>query len=463
MKTFIIYPHQLFENIENLKFHEKVLLIEEPLFFTLYKFHIQKLVLHRASMKFYENYLKENNIDVEYFEDESYLKIYKDEQITIFDVVDDWLAKKIHRNFKNLKVLNNPNFLNVQDENRYFHKYYINRRKQLNLFIKNGKPKGGKWSFDAENRKKMPKDEFVPQALIYENSYIKEAKEYCKNFESVGKCEHFYYPISFEEAKSNFDFFLKDKFSKYGIYQDSIVENSSFLFHSNISSSLNIGLLDLNYVIKKSSELEVPFNAKEGFIRQVIGWREFMLSIYKSSHISLRRSNFFSFDNEIPKKLLSGNCKLKPFDDAIKKLYKSSYNHHIERLMIIGNLFLLLEIKPDLVYTFFMSNYIDAYDWVMVGNIFGMSGFSDGGSITTKPYISSSNYILKMSSDYKKSDSWCEIWDALYWRFLHKNYKFFEKNPRMKMQISLLKKIPEEKLEKHLNTANNYLKDLYEK
>ena len=413
-------------------------------------------------MKFYEHYLLQNNIEVEYFEDESYLTLYKEEKITIYDVVDDWLFKKISKNFKNLTVLDNPNFLNPKDENRFFHKYYINRRKDLELFCPNGKPEGGKWSFDEQNRKKMPKDEFLPLKLVFENEYIIEAKQYCKKFKSFGSCEEFLYPVTFDEAKANLGYFIENKFHNYGTYQDAIVKDGKFLFHSNISSSLNIGLLDLNHVIEKSSQIDVPFNAKEGFIRQVIGWREFMLSIYKSSHVQLRTTNFFNFKNKMPKKVLQGRSLITPLDDVIKKLDKTSYNHHIERLMILGNIFLLLELDPDDVYEFFMSSYIDAYDWVMVGNVYGMSGFSDGGSITTKPYISSSNYIVKMSNDYKKSEAWCKIMDGLYWRFLNKHKELFKSNIRMRMQLAILEKMDDAKLQNHIQTAEIYLKELYD-
>ena len=413
-------------------------------------------------MKFYQNYLEQNDIEVQYCENENYLDDYTDENITIYDVVDDWLIKKISKNLKNLTILDNPNFLNPKDENRFFHKYYINRRKDLELFCPNGKPEGGKWSFDEQNRKKMPKDEFLPLKLVFENEYIIEAKNYCKKFDSFGCCDEFLYPVTFDEAKANLGYFLENKFSKYGTYQDAIVKDGKFLFHSNISSSLNIGLLDLNHVIEKSSQADVPFNAKEGFIRQVIGWREFMLSIYKSSHVQLRTTNFFEFKNKMPKKILEAKSLITPLDDVIKKLDKTSYNHHIERLMILGNIFLLLEIDPNDVYEFFMSSYIDAYDWVMVGNVYGMSGFSDGGSITTKPYISSSNYIVKMSNDYKKSEAWCKIMDGLYWRFLNKYKELFKSNIRMRMQLAILEKMPEEKLQNHLQIAEDYLKELYD-
>jgi len=298
--------------------------------------------------------------------------------------------------------------------------------------------------------------------LSFDNRFIAEAKEYCKKFDTVGECKEFYYPTTFKEAKANLHHFLQNKFKYYGDYQDAIVSSEIFLYHSNISSSLNIGLLSLQEVIYEVAHYDAPYNAKEGFIRQIIGWREFMLTIYKSSHSHLRTANYFNFQNTLSKKLLDGKSGLKPFDDAICKLYKSAYNHHIERLMIIGNLFVLLEIDPDRVYEFFMANYIDAYDWVMVGNVYGMSGYSDGGSITTKPYISSSNYILKMSNDYKKSDPWCKIWDGLYWRFLEKYHHLFSNNSRMKMQIALLNKMDEKKLQAHKQVATQFIESLNE-
>lgn len=460
MEIFLLYPHQLFSNLKNFQ-DKKVLLIEEPLFFTQFTFHIQKLVFHRASMKFYENYLKSHHIEVEYFEDESYLELYKNDSIFIYDVVDDWLLKKLQQNFSNLTIYPSANFLNVQDSNRFMHHFYINRRKELGILLdSSNKPLGGKWSFDNENRKKLPKEITPPIAFTYTNRFIEEAKEYCKKFKSVGKIEHFYYPITFEEVKANFQYFLHHKLQNFGDYQDAICKTELFIYHSNISIALNSGLLDLHYILDETIKTDAPLNAKEGFIRQIIGWREFMLCIYKSSHVLLRTTNFFNFHKKIPQKILKAQSGLDPVDDVIEQLNKSAYNHHIQRLMILGNIFLLLECDPDDVYSFFMQYYIDSFDWVMVGNVYGMSQFSDGGSITTKPYISSSNYILKMSNDYKKSDPWCKIWDGLYWRFLDKYQELFKDNIRMRMQLSLLNKMDKEKLHSHIKTAEEFLKTI---
>ncbi|MBP7770269.1 MAG: cryptochrome/photolyase family protein [Aliarcobacter sp.] len=461
MKIFILYPNQLFKNLSNFK-DKKVLLIEDPLFFTQYEFHIQKLVLHRASMKFYENHLKQNNISIEYFEDEDYLQKYKNEEIFIYELFDDYLQKKVYKNFLNITKIKNPNFINLKDKNKFLHNFYMNRRKELNIFMEEGKPLFGKYSFDSENRKKLSKDLKITPTLTFENEFVKEALLYCNKFKTVGICKDFYYPSTFEEATLQLEYFLKEKFENFGTYQDAITSNNNhhFLFHSNISSSLNIGLIDLNELIQKIITAIAPYNAKEGFIRQIIGWREFMLRVYEDDGVTLRNSNFFNFINLLPKKIIEANSGIKILDDCINKLHKTAYNHHIERLMILGNIFLLLEIKPNAVFDFFMKNYIDAYDWVMLGNTYGMICFSDGGTITTKPYIASSNYLIKMS-DYKKSESWCPIIDALYWRFLHKHSDKFSKNPRMAMQIALLNKMPKEKLKKHLFIANDYIENLF--
>jgi deoxyribodipyrimidine photolyase-related protein len=160
----------------------------------------------------------------------------------------------------------------------------------------------------------------------------------------------------------------------------------------------------------------------------------------------------------MPKAFYNGSTGIEPVDVVIKRVLEKAYSHHIERLMILGNFMLLCEIDPDEVYKWFMEMYIDAYDWVMVPNVYGMSQYADGGLICTKPYISSSNYILKMSNFEK--GNWCEIWDALYWRFIFKHKKVLAKNPRMSMMIVQLNKMDDKKLKQHLNIAERFLEQL---
>jgi deoxyribodipyrimidine photolyase-related protein len=229
-----------------------------------------------------------------------------------------------------------------------------------------------------------------------------------------------------------------------------------------LSPLINSGLLDPKYILHESIEFykknNIPLNSSEGFIRQIIGWREFIRGVYICKGSEERTKNYWGFKRKIPKSFYNGTTGIDPIDDTIKKVNKSGYANHIERLMILGNFMVLCEFDPDEVYRWFMELFIDSYDWVMVPNVYGMSQFADGGLMSTKPYISSSNYIIKMS-DYKKGD-WSDIWDGLFWSFMDKQREFFKKNPRMRMLISSFDKMDPLKREKLLLNADNYIKNL---
>ena len=181
--------------------------------------------------------------------------------------------------------------------------------------------------------------------------------------------------------------------------------------------------------------------------------------IYTIKGSQQRTTNFWNFNSEIPASFYDGTTGIDPIDDTIKKVLKTGYCHHIERLMILSNFMMLCEFNPNSVYRWFMELFIDAYDWVMVPNVYGMSLYADGGLMTTKPYISSSNYIIKMSN-YKKGP-WQEIWDGLFWRFMNKHRTFFLKNPRMGMLIRTFDKMPEAKRTQHIENGNNFIKKLH--
>ena len=235
--------------------------------------------------------------------------------------------------------------------------------------------------------------------------------------------------------------------------------------HSVLSPLLNSGILDVKYVINTTIDFynknNIPINSCEGFIRQIIGWREFIRGVYYSKGTEERTKNFWNFKNKIPNSFYDATTGIEPVDNTIMKINNSAYGNHIERLMIMGNFMLLCEINPNDVYKWFMEMFIDAYDWVMVPNVYGMSQFADGGLMSTKPYISGSNYILKMSN-YKK-DSWCEIWDALFWGFIDNKRDFFKKNPRMRMMVSSYDRMNDEKKNKMIKISFDYLTELYAK
>jgi deoxyribodipyrimidine photolyase-related protein len=243
------------------------------------------------------------------------------------------------------------------------------------------------------------------------------------------------------------------------LYEDAIVAKENILHHSVLTPMLNTGLLTpqqvLDAVLKHAEAYGTPLNSVEGFVRQVIGWREFIRIVYEREGSKQRSTNYWKFKRKIPAGFWTGTTGIAPIDITIRKVLATGYCHHIERLMVLGNFMLLCEFDPDEVYKWFMELFIDAYDWVMVPNVYGMTQFADGGLMTTKPYISGSNYLMKMS-DYEKGD-WQQVWDGLFWRFMHVHRDFFLKNPRLGMLVGTFDKMSEEKRNNHLATAEKYL------
>jgi len=337
----------------------------------------------------------------------------------------------------------------------------------MNILMVGNNPKGDKWTYDDENRKKYPKSKTPPTI-----KYPKESKEFYEegiNYVNTHFSENYgvlngaiSYPTDFTSAKNWLNDFLNERFAEFGDYEDAIVEKEAILNHSLLSPLINSGLLTPEYVIdelnKYGIKKNIPINSFEGIVRQIIGWREFIRGIYIAKGSIERTRNYWNFDKKMPKAFYNATTGIKPIDDCINKVNDNAYLHHIERLMVIGNFMFLCEIHPDDVYKWFMEFFIDSYDWVMVPNVYGMSQFADGGLMSTKPYISSSNYIMKMS-DYKKGD-WQKIWDGLYWRFIFKNQSFFQSNPRLSMMVRTLNKMDNQKLESHLKISEEYLSNL---
>lgn len=458
----LIFPNQLFEDNPAITRGRTVALIEDELFFRQVKFHQKKLVLHRASMKAYEAELIRKRTDVRYFSSVDHQSLQKvisvlaTEGVKKFHIVaptDYLLERRLHR-YSSLHSIaiqyyDSPSFICTQkylDEffasrKRYFlTDFYVEQRKRLNVLMEGESPAGGKWTFDTENRKKMP-ESVVPPALpeFSRSKYLAEAATYVRgNFSGhYGDTDNFIYPVTRIEARENLERFLAERFQHYGVYQDAIIDRNSFLFHSVLTPALNIGLLTPAEVIEETlafaRKKKIPINSLEGFVRQIVGWREFIRGLYIREGVRQRTTNHWEHTRRIPESFWNASTGIEPVDNVIRKVLKTSYANHIERLMVMGNFMLLCEFHPDDVYRWFMELFIDAYDWVMVPNVYGMSQFSDGGLMSTKPYISGSNYLLKMSN-YKKG-KWCETWDALYWHFINTHRAAFLKNPRMSMMV----------------------------
>ena len=480
----LVYPHQLFDPHPALAGAVEVVLVEDPLFFLQYRFHRQKLILHRASLQAYAAKLRSRGHTVRYLDSaqvpttqavSEHLAKGKFTTVRVVDPCDDWLDRRLSASLKiqgiALERLDDPHFLTPPAEidrfvggksRLFFTEFYIAQRKRLNILIDNGKPIGGQWSFDPENRRKLPKGIVVPETRrTAENDFVREARDYVRrNFpDAIGSDEPFGWPIDHAAAAQWLDRFIAERLDRFGDYEDAISSRHDVLFHSALTPMLNIGLLSPQQVLDAALKHanEVPLNSLEGFIRQVCGWREFVRLVYLRFGRKQRTANHWNHTRSIPNSFYDGTTGIVPVDHVIRQVLRTGYCHHIERLMILGNFLMLCEVHPVAVCRWFMELFVDAYDWVMVPNVHGMSQHADGGLMTTKPYISGSSYVLKMS-DFKKGP-WCEIWDALYWRFVDKHIGFFAANPRTAMIAKVRDKLGD-KLKAHRRVAEAFLAKL---
>ena len=489
-KTGIIFPHQLVEQSTLVSTCDTIYLVEEWLFFKQFNFHKQKIAFHRASMKFYENYLQSKKIKVIYIDSTNelaniknlipYLKKSGVDAFDYIDTTDYWLEQRISIACSNSSIKATKNrsllFLNSSEEITTFFSdrkrmfqtdFYKYQRQSRNILLEqNQKPLGGKWTYDDENRLKYPKGKTPPKVdFLKPNLFYKEAISYTnKNFaDNYGLlATEFIYPTTFTESKTWLQDFFATRFFEFGAYEDAIVSKENILHHSVLTPMLNVGLLTPQYIIDEAlqfaSNNEIPINSLEGFIRQIIGWREFIRAVYELKGKEERTKNYWGFTRKIPPSFWNGTTGIEPIDDTIKKVLETGYCHHIERLMVLGNFMLLCEFDPNEVYRWFMELFIDAYDWVMVPNVYGMSQFADGGLMATKPYISGSNYLMKMS-DYKKGE-WQTIWDGLFWRFMDTHRTFFLQNPRLGMLVRTFDKMQLSKQQVHLANAEKFINAL---
>jgi len=484
-EAILILPTQLFEQHPLLAQKSFVFLLESPRYFSDFDFHVQKRILHRATMQMYYDFLQKKGHNVIYVAHDQAAQLgelCQKKGITTLHCCDPTdlphektLTKMLKKHGITMAYYETPQFITptewIED---YFadakhmrqQGFYIAQRKRLNILLtKKGTPIGGKWSFDKDNRKPLPEDVAIPP--LYrprETDAIKKARAYVqKTFkQSYGQDTPFIYPTTFATAKKWLDDFLAHRFASFGTYQDAMVHDEPFLFHSLLSPLLNIGLLTPAYVLEATlnwaQKHKTPINSLEGFIRQLIGWREYVRAVYLLEGETQRKENFFKHTRTLSASFWQGTTGIEPIDDTVNQVLTHAYAHHILRLMVLGNFMLLCEIQPDDVYRWFMELFIDAYDWVMVPNVYGMSQYADGGLMTTKPYISSSNYILKMS-DFKKG-SWCPIWDALYWHFIYQKRAVIKKTARLAIMQSYLKRMKPSTLKAHLATAKTFLSSL---
>jgi deoxyribodipyrimidine photolyase-related protein len=478
----LVFPHQLFEAHPALAKDRPVYLAEDPLYFgndPIYPiaFHKQKLVLHHASMLAYADELRAKGYEVTILPHTRDYRKALPKKITELHLAypHDFILEKRVRDFAShrglsLTVYPSPAFLSPPEfleehiarrKKPFMANFYQAQRKRMGILINpDGNPTGGQWSFDEDNRKKLPKQYAPPFApKTPQNAYVTASIAHIESLfpSQPGNCKTFRYPVTRADAKAWLKTFICERFQEFGIYEDAISTEHAFIHHSVLTPMLNIGLLTPQEIVDAAlaQQDQVPLNSLEGFIRQIIGWREFMHGVYLHRGTEIRNLNFFQHTRPIPKSFYDATTGIPPIDRIIRQLHDEAYCHHIERLMVLGNFMLLCRFDPHAVYQWFMEFFIDAYDWVMVPNVYGMSQFADGGTFTTKPYISGSNYVLKMSDETK--GPWTEIWDALFWTFVGDHQDLFLKNPRSSMMARNWQKFSDEKRQELYRIAEEFL------
>ncbi len=492
MKLFFLLGNQLFSEkyLEKYKKDHFFFMAEDYQLCTYEKHHKQKILLFLSCMRSHADRLKKNKFKLEYssIEDKSFkldyteklkkiIKAKKIKEISSFEIEDKFFENKITNFLKKEKIkwniIQTPMFLNSREKFKdYLSKskkpfmavFYKETRRDLNILMKkDGNPEGGKWSFDEENRNKLPKNISIPKfPKITETVHTKKLKILIdKNFNShPGNTKDFWFATEYDDVIKLLNFFIKEKSNLFGDYEDAVDQKDNILFHSALSPYINLGIITPEFIIKKVLDFHIKnkirLNSLEGYIRQVIGWREFMRGIYQTYSKEMETRNFFKQNRKMKNSWYEGTTGLPPLDYAIKNAVNYGWSHHIERLMILSNIMNLCEVKPTYVYKWFMEMFVDSSDWVMVPNVYGMGLFSDGGIFATKPYICGSAYFMKMM-DFKKGD-WCNTMDGLYWRFINRNRAFFLKNPRLSMMVRIFDKMKPDRKKLILAEAEKFIK-----
>ena len=353
--------------------------------------------------------------------------------------------------------------------------FYRDMRKSTGLLMDGNQPEGGKWNYDADNRKPAKPDLFMPQPKRFKpDKTTREVLDLVasKFADHFGNLEPFWFGATAAHAQKALGHFIEVALPNFGDYQDAMLEGEKFLYHSVLSVYINAGLLDPLDVCRRVEAAyrdgHAPLNAAEGFIRQIIGWREYVRGIYWLKMPSYREENALGAARALPSFYWTGETDMACLRSAITQTKEEAYAHHIQRLMVTGNFAMLAGVDPHEVHEWYLAVYADAYEWVELPNTLGMSQFGDGGVLASKPYASSGAYINRMSNhcknchfDVKKKtgDEACPF-NALYWDFLKRNEARLKSNPRMRQMYATWNKMSADKRADYLASARKFLETL---
>ncbi len=467
------------------------------------KHHIQKVVAFFLSMRNFSEELKHKGHQVVYYKISDSNNPHNLEQL-ILDLVEKNTIEQFEYQFPDeyrldeqlksiceklsipTKAVDSEHFYTSRNELADFFKgkkqllmesFYRMMRKKHDVLMVGDQPLNGKWNFDHNNRNQYKNEVPIPFPLEFPKNVSELVTEIeSQNITTFGSidAENFNWPTSRNESLQLIDYFCEYLLEHFGTYQDSLFSGHKFLFHSRLSFAMNSKMISpkevvdavVSYYYQNQETIELA--QVEGFVRQIIGWREYVRGIYWKEMPNYAQMNTLENFNPLPEFFWTGKTKMKCMQHSISQSLSEAYAHHIQRLMVIGNFSLLAQLHPDEVDAWYLGVYIDAIEWVEIPNTRGMSQYADGGIVATKPYVSSGSYINKMSNycgschynvKEKLGDKACPF-NSLYWHFLDEKKQHFANNQRMSMMLALLRKMKPEELAATKEKAISILEDI---
>jgi deoxyribodipyrimidine photolyase-related protein len=463
--------------------------------------HRKKLVFLFSAMRHFARELEGDGWTVRYvrLDDEGNAGTFSEEvRRAVEDIRPDrilvtepgeWRVEEMIRDWRErfdceIKLLRDHRFLSTRQEfadwaegrkELRMENFYREMRKATGLLMEDGKPVSGQWNFDHDNRKPPKNGLDIPDRPRFEPDEItvNVMKMVEDRFpDRFGEIEPFNFAVTSADAEKALDHFISECLPMFGDYQDAMVTGEAFLYHSLLSAYINAGLLDPLKTCQAAEAVyakgNAPINAVEGFIRQIIGWREFIRGIYWMKMPGYEDENFFDAKEDLPDFYWTGETKMRCISEVVRQTREYAYSHHIQRLMITGNFALLAGIAPKQVHEWYLAVYADAYEWVEMPNTIGMALFADGGLLASKPYAASANYINKMSDfcgncsyahNQNTGDSACPF-NSLFWDFLDRNRDKLANNHRMGMMYRNLDRKDDKELAKLRERAENVLEKM---
>jgi deoxyribodipyrimidine photolyase-related protein len=469
------------------------------------KHHVQKVVGFFSAMRNFASRLKTQNHQVVYFKindpkntqnlADNISKLIVEHSIKKFEYQepDEYrLDKQLKEFCLNLnitsQVFSTEHFYTKRGDLKAFFNgkkqflmehFYRNMRKKHQILMIDKQPEGGKWNYDASNRKKWKGEVLIPQEISFDNDVTEILADIKKSgIQTIGTINpnYFEYPISKKQSLLQLNYFCDHLLVHFGDYQDAMHTDKIYLFHSRISFAMNTKLISPKEIIEtvlkayRNNQDEIDISQVEGFIRQILGWREYMRGMYWMLMPDYKKENYLKNEHKLPAFFWTGNTKMNCLKKSIKNSLDNGYAHHIQRLMITGNFALLTGVHPDAIDAWYLGIYVDAIEWVQLPNTRGMSQFADGGKIATKPYVSSGSYIHKMSNycsscHYNKNKKFekdaCPF-NSLYWNFLDEKQAELSSLFRMKMMYRLLNKMSSEERTRIKEKANHIIRNINE-